>query len=83
LSRQLRALIGRCGFERPEVSAFRWHDLRHTFASHALAGGITLIDVSRLLGHSSPTVTATVYAHALPDREVERRERLSRLYVAQ
>ena len=80
LSRQLRGLIGRCGFERPEVPAFRWHDLRHTFASHALASGMTLVEVSRLLGHSSPTVTATVHAHALPDRESERRELLSALY---
>jgi integrase len=79
--RKLRALIGRCGFERPEVAAFRWHDLRHTFASHSLAQGDALIDVSRGLGHSSPTVTATVYAHALADRETERRDRLGRLFA--
>lgn len=74
-------LIARCGFERPELARFRSHDLRHTFASHALAGGMMLLDVSRLLGHSTPTVTATVYAHALPDREAERREQLSTLYA--
>ena len=80
-SRQLRSLLARCGLERPELAAFRWHDLRHTFASHALAGGMTLVDVSRLLGHSTPTVTATVYSHALPDRETERREQLDILYA--
>lgn len=80
LARRLRALIGRCGFERPELAGLRWHDLRHTFASHLLADGMDLVTVSRLLGHSSPTVTAKVYAHAIPDREAERREQLSQLY---
>ena len=64
------------------MAGFRWHDLRHTHASHLLAGGMDLVAVSRLLGHSSPTVTAKVYAHALPDRETERRELLGRLFSA-
>lgn len=46
--------------------AFRWHDLRHTFASWLVAGWYgrkwTLIEVRDALGHSSVTITER-YAH--------------------
>ncbi len=45
----------------------RVHDLRHAFASTALARGVDLASLARILGHANPQVTATVYAHALPD----------------
>jgi integrase len=45
------------------------HTLRHTHGSHLLAAGVPLIDVSKRLGHANSHVTATVYAHALPDRD--------------
>jgi integrase len=41
----------------------RFHDLRHTFASLLIAQGSNVVFVSRQLGHSSPQVTLTVYAH--------------------
>jgi integrase len=41
------------------------HTCRHTFASHALAGGLSLHDLAGVLGHSSTRVTE-VYAHLLP-----------------
>jgi integrase len=40
----------------------RLHDLRHSFASVAVAGGATLPVIGALLGHSQPSVTAR-YAH--------------------
>jgi len=45
------------------------HSLRHTHGSHLLAAGVPLTDVSKRLGHSSPHVTATIYAHALEGRD--------------
>ena len=42
------------------------HCLRHTFASNLIANGISIPEVSRILGHSSPAVTLGIYSHALP-----------------
>lgn len=39
---------------------------RHYFATEMLSRGVPFAQVSRLLGHSNPTITATVYAHFLP-----------------
>ena len=45
------------------------HTLRHTHGSQLLAAGVPLTDVSKRLGHSSPHVTATIYAHSLPGHD--------------
>jgi integrase len=47
----------------------RFHDLRHTAATLMLADGVPLVTVSKILGHSSPAITATIYAHALDDNK--------------
>jgi integrase len=44
-----------------------FHDLRHTAGSLMLAEGANLVDVSRILGHSSPAVTANIYAHSFDE----------------
>lgn len=51
------------------IDDVRLHDLRHTFASHAVMAGVSLPVVSRLLGHSSARMTLR-YAH-VGDREIE------------
>ncbi len=43
----------------PEDTTF--HDLRHTFASTALAEGVPISEVSRWLGHKSITTTVDLY----------------------
>lgn len=43
------------------------HDLRHTFAAWAIAGGMVLLAVSRALGHKTQAVTERVYAGILPE----------------
>lgn len=42
------------------------HTLRHTFASQLVMKGVEMYTVSRLLGHSSITVTEQHYAHLAP-----------------
>jgi len=44
------------------IEDFSFHDLRHTFASHARMNGVDLHTLQKLLGHSDPRMT-DVYAN--------------------
>lgn len=46
----------------------RFHDLRHAWASNALAEGVDFATVSMLLGHASPQITLNTYTHAMPSK---------------
>jgi integrase/recombinase XerD len=52
----------RTACRRAGITDFRWHDLRHCFASWAIQRGADLYRVSRILGHGSLQMT-TRYAH--------------------
>ena len=43
----------------------RFHDLRHTYASFLIEQGENIKYIQSQLGHSSPMVTLTIYAHLL------------------
>lgn len=45
----------------------RFHDLRHTFATLAIARGVDVKTVSVILGHASAAMTLDIYADALED----------------
>jgi integrase len=49
---------------RSGMRSFRFHDLRHSHASHLLRAGVHPKIVSERLGHS--TVTIDTYSHVLP-----------------
>lgn len=46
-----------------------FHDLRHAHASLLVAKGVDIAAVSARLGHADPSVTLSVYTHALPNRD--------------
>jgi integrase len=47
------------------IKGFRFHDLRHTFASHLAMRGVPLETIGALLGHKDPKMTRR-YAHLSP-----------------
>ena len=57
-----------------------FHDLRHTFASTALAENVPVSDVSRWLGHRSVTTTVDLYGHLVPDATGRARDALDRAF---
>ncbi len=61
VTHQFKRLIVRSG-----VREIRFHDLRCTSASLALAAGVAMKTVSERLGHSSMTITADLYTHVAP-----------------
>ena len=55
--------------KRAECPNIRFHDLRHTFATLSLAGGVTIKVVLNTMDHSRTSVTMDIYAHELPSQE--------------
>jgi integrase len=62
--RGLRAAARKAGIDNHDWPPLRFHDLRHTFASHLIIDGETSVpEVSRILGHAHKSTTLDIYTH--------------------
>lgn len=52
--------------EENQIEKFRFHDLRHTYATYLLSNGVPVKYVQEQLGHSTAKMTLDVYASVMP-----------------
>jgi len=62
---------------RSALGRFRFHDLRHSHATHLLRAGVHPKIVSERLGHSTVGITLDTYSHVLPGIQEEAAQRLN------
>jgi len=65
---------------RKGIKDFKFHDLRHTFASHLVMAGIDLATVAALLGHKDIKMTLR-YAHLAPSHKKNALQKLDAYYT--
>lgn len=51
------------------IPPIRFHDLRHTFATHAMANGVDPKTLSSILGHTNASFTLDTYTHVTMDMQ--------------
>lgn len=70
-----------CKFQKriglPGVSV---HGLRHTFITLLISKGVDIVTVSNLAGHSMPSTTINMYAHAVSERKASAVEAVGDLF---
>ena len=62
--RRMKLLLEQAGL--PDI---RFHDLRHTFATHALTSGVDVKTLSGILGHTRAAFTLDTYTHTTGDMQ--------------
>jgi integrase len=63
------------------ITNFRWHDLRHTFASRLVMRDVDIRTVQELMGHKTIAVTLR-YAHLAPHHQLAAVQRLCDTFEA-
>lgn len=68
IRREYNALVKVLGLVGTMGRPPKFHDLRHTWATMAIAAGVDVMAVSMYLGHAKPSMTLDVYAAAAPNQ---------------
>jgi integrase len=55
--------------QKAELPDIRFHDLRHTFATHAITSGVDAKTLSGILGHTKASFTLDTYTHVTTDMQ--------------
>jgi len=76
VSARFKEIVDDCG-----IHMIRFHDLRHTHATHLIAEGCNIKMVSERLGHSSVNITLALYVHSIPDQDREAADKIGKLLV--
>ena len=61
---KLKSILKAAGL--PDI---RFHDLRHTFATHALTSGVDAKTLAGILGHTNASFTLDTYTHVTTDMQ--------------
>ena len=61
---RLKKLLKEC-----DLPSIRFHDLRHTFATQAIAGGVDPKSLSQLLGHTKASFSLDQYTHVTSEMQ--------------
>ena len=59
-----------------------FHQLRHYFASAALANGVDIRSLAAYLGHTDPGFTLRMYVHLMPDADDRLRLAIDRVFTS-
>ena len=60
-----------CAVKSGAAGGGSFHDLRHTFATHALTSGVDVKTLSGILGHTRAAFTLDTYTHVTTDAQLK------------
>jgi integrase len=69
------------GRKRVGLPTIRLHDVRHSYATAALAAGIPAKIVSERLGHANVQITLDTYSHVIPGLDEQAATTVARLIL--
>ncbi|WP_288551965.1 tyrosine-type recombinase/integrase [uncultured Ligilactobacillus sp.] len=78
VNKTLRKLMANCGLKKKNFH-FHFHSLRHTHVAFLLYQVVDLYAISKRLGHSNMTITATRYAYLIDELREKEDEKISKV----